>query len=165
MKLFGKILLGIVAFFMILGFIGSCMEDVDGVTGSTIPQKEVQPQTHNEVYVKKEVKPKTYTEVSISTLLDAADANAAKAKQDYNGKNLKIVGGVVRNIDSDSSYFTVEDPDHLIRLMHVTVEPRNDEAKKEFVNLVKKEPITVYCTVYNVGDIMGYRVKLDRFEQ
>ena len=148
MKLFGKILLGIVAFFVILGVIGSCMVDSEDSSSS-----------------RKASKPKTYTEVSISTLLNAAEANAAKAKQDYNGKNLKIVGGVVRSIDSDSTYFTVKDPNHIFRLMSVSVEPRNDEAKKEFVKLVKDEPITVYCTVYDVGNVMGYDVKLDKFEQ
>lgn len=108
---------------------------------------------------------KVYNEASISVLLDQAKTNAAKAKQDYNGKNLKITNGVVRNIDSNGKYFTVQDPTKPYELMGVSVNPANDEVKKAFVNLKKGSPVIVYGTVTEVGDIMGYTIKADKFEQ
>ncbi len=150
MKKICKIILMGLGVLFLLGIIGSCMGGGDGGS-STV--------------AKKDAKPKTYTEVSIDTLIDAAQANAAKAKQEYNGKDLKIVGGVVGNIDSDSSYFSVNDPTKQFELMYVRVKPRNAEQKKSFATLEKEKAITIYGTVSDVGDIMGFTVKLDKFEQ
>lgn len=108
---------------------------------------------------------KVYNDANISVLIDQAKANAAKAKQDYNGKNLKITNGVVRNIDSNGNYFTIEDPNQNFELMVVSAHPANDKVKKEFVNLKKGSPVVVYGTVTDVGDIMGYTLKVDKFEQ
>lgn len=49
--------------------------------------------------------------------------------------------------------------------MSVHVNPRNNEQKKDFVKLEKGKQIVVYGTVDEVGDIMGFTVKLDKFEQ
>lgn len=144
-----KAIQGIIGILVVLVLIAGCMGGKDSNSDSS----------------KKEAAPKTYTEVSATVLIDAAKANAAKAKQDYNGKNLKIVNGVVRNIDSDSKYFTVEDPTKDFEMMSIHVNPQNSEAKKQLVNLKKDQPIVVYGTVSDVGDIMGYTVKLDKFEQ
>ena len=146
MKKFTKWAIGIIA---LLFIIGSCMRGGDDSTNNT---------------VSKEQKPKQYIEVSIDTLLSETKANAAKAKQDYNNKDLKITGGTVRNIDSDSKYFTIEGSNQW-DLMSIHVTPRNEAQKKNFVNLKKDTPITVYGTVSDVGDIMGITIKLDNFEQ
>ena len=149
MKKVLKIIGGVIGFLVALAILGSCMGGGDSSSNSA----------------KKESKPKTYVEVSVGTLIDAAKANAAKAKQDYNGKDIKIVEGIVRNIDSDSKYFTVADPNNKFEMMSVHVKPRNNEQKKDFVKLEKGKQIVVYGTVDEVGDIMGFTVKLDKFEQ
>lgn len=144
-----KALKWIIGIVVVLALIGSCMGGGNNSSTSS----------------KKEDTPKTYTEISATTLIDAAKANAAKAKQDYNGKELKIVDGVVGNIDSDGKYFVVNDPTKGFEIMHISVQPTNSDQKKSFANLVKDKPITIYGTVSDVGDIMGIKIKLDKFEQ
>ena len=91
---------------------------------------------------------------------------AQQPKQNYKGKDVKITGGHVYNIDSDVHYITIDGSAAKYTMIHVRcdVNSSNKELKDSILKLKKEQPVTVYGTISDVGDIMGYTLKLDKIE-
>ena len=113
-----------------------------------------------------QAKQKVYNDADINVLLSEAKENAAAANQNYKGKDVKITGGHVYNIDSDVHYVTVDGSAAKYTMIHVRcdVNSSNKELKDSILKLKKEQPVTVYGTISEVGDIMGYTLKLDKIE-
>ena len=111
-------------------------------------------------------KQKVYNDADINVLLSEAKDNAAAANQNYKGKDVKITGGHVYNIDSDVHYVTVDGSAAKYTMIHVRcdVNSSNKELKDSILKLKKEQPVTAYGTISEVGDIMGYTLKLDKIE-
>ena len=110
--------------------------------------------------------PKTYAEADINILISAAKENAAAAGKNYKDKDVKIVGGIVNNIDSDLKYFTLDGTDKNFSMLHVScqIDKQNKELQDAVLNIKKGQPVIVYGHIKDVGDIMGYTLKLDKIE-
>ena len=109
---------------------------------------------------------KQYQEVSADQLISELESNAAKASKTYKGKDLKIIGGTVGVIDSDANYFSLRDSSSF-SLNNITcnAKGKNTEAiKAQIIEFNKNQPIVVYGRVSDVGEIMGYRVDIDKLE-
>ena len=98
--------------------------------------------------------------------LQAAKENAAAAGKNYKDKDVKIVGGIVNNIDSDLKYFTLDGTDKNFSMLHVScqIDKQNKELQDAVLNIKKGQPVIVYGHIKDVGDIMGYTLKLDKIE-
>ena len=72
----------------------------------------------------------------------------------------------VYNIDSDVHYITIDGSAAKYTMIHVRcdVNSSNKELKDSILKLKKEQPVTVYGTISDVGDIMGYTLKLDKIE-
>ena len=110
--------------------------------------------------------PKTYAEADINILIYEAKENAAAAGKNYKDKDVKIVGGIVNNIDSDLKYFTLDGTDKNFSMLHVScqIDKQNKELQDAVLNIKKGQPVIVYGHIKDVGDIMGYTLKLDKIE-
>ena len=110
--------------------------------------------------------PKTYAEADINILISEAKENAAAAGKNYKDKDVKIVGGIVNNIDSDLKYFTLDGTDKNFSMLHVScqIDKQNKELQDAVLNIKKGQPVIVYGHIKDVGDIMGYTLKLDKIE-
>lgn len=99
-------------------------------------------------------------------LLSEAKDNAASANQNYKGKAVKIIGGHIGNIDSDVKYITIDGTAAKYTMIHIRcdVDAKNKELKDAILALKKGQNVTVYGTIKEVGDIMGYSLKLDKVE-
>ena len=107
---------------------------------------------------------KNYTEVDVAAMMSDLENNAAAAQKKYKGKDVKV-SGKLGTIDSDGDYISITPDDQFaIRGVHCTVN-KNDKAQEDFVmNLQKDQWITVYGTITDVGELMAYTLKVDKFE-
>ena len=108
---------------------------------------------------------KEYTAVDVGTMKADLDNNAASAQKKYKGKNLKITGRLGA-IDSDGDYISVLDANdaYAVTGVHCSIN-KKDKAQEDYVlNLKKDQPVTAYGTITDVGELMGYSMKVDKFE-
>ena len=109
---------------------------------------------------------KTYTDADINAMLNEAENNGAAANKHYKGKNVRVIGGHVQNIDSDLRYISVDGTAAPFTLIHVTcnIDNKNKDLQDAVVQLRKGQNVVVYGTITDVGDIMGYTMDLDKIE-
>lgn len=105
-----------------------------------------------------------YKEADATAMLNELEANAMRADKKYKGKYVMITNAKVMNIESDGDYFSVSSPNDDLGLTSITVYPRNKEQKSMLENLNNGQYVTVYGKVTKAGEIMGYRVDLDKVE-
>lgn len=103
-----------------------------------------------------------YMEVDIHSLMNDLEGNAAAAQKKYKGKNLKIVNGIVRTIDSDGDYFSIGKDQYSITGVHCSLE--SQKLKDDLLNIRKGSTVIVYGKVSDVGEILGYRLNTAKFE-
>ena len=113
-----------------------------------------------------EINSHSYAEIHIATLMNDLKANAARANKTYNGKYFKIVGGIVKNIESEGYYISLYTPtaDFDINLHHIKCYPQTDLAKEQIFRLNMNQRVTVYGKITDVGEIMGYEFELLKIE-
>ena len=142
-----KILTGLFVLISCMAVLGGC--------GDSSDKKSNEAATH-----------KTYAEADINILISEAKENAAAAGKNYKDKDVKIVGGIVNNIDSDLKYFTLDGTDKNFSMLHVScqIDKQNKELQDAVLNIKKGQPVIVYGHIKDVGDIMGYTLKLDKIE-
>lgn len=104
-----------------------------------------------------------YAEADITILLNDVKENAARANKNYNGKNVKIVGGVVSNIESNGRYISIDNGARFSAL-HVQCYPNDDKVKNAMLDLNKGQQVVVYGQISDVGEIVGYSLKMDKIE-
>ena len=111
----------------------------------------------------KQEKTVDYAEADIDVLINEVKNNAAKANKNYKGKNVKIIGGRVSNIESEGRYIVIEGADQF-SLLHVQCYPQNKDVKAAMIELNKDQTVTVYGKIKDVGEIMGYSLDLVKIE-
>ena len=154
--------LGVIGIAVVIGLIGSC------AGGGTKDQSKATTTTSSSSSSSgaAQAKQKVYADADINVLIKEAKENAASANQNYKKKDVKIIGGKILNIDSDLKYITVEGTDPNYTMLHVRCDINidNKDLKDSILKLKKGENVTVYGTITDVGDLMGYSLKLDKIE-
>lgn len=154
--------LGVIGIAVVIGLIGSC------AGGGTKDQSKATTTTSSSSSSSgaAQAKQKVYADADINVLIKEAKENAASANQNYKKKDVKIIGGKILNIDSDLKYITVEGTDPNYTMLHVCCDIKSDnkDLKDSILKLKKGENVTVYGTITDVGDLMGYSLKLDKIE-
>lgn len=154
--------LGVIGIAVVIGLIGSC------AGGGTKDQSKATTTTSSSSssFGAAQAKQKVYADADINVLIKEAKENAASANQNYKKKDVKIIGGKILNIDSDLKYITVEGTDPNYTMLHVRCDIKSDnkDLKDSILKLKKGENVTVYGTITDVGDLMGYSLKLDKIE-
>ena len=74
--------------------------------------------------------------------------------------------GKLNNIDSDVKYITLDGTDTNYSMIHVSckIDSKNDALKESVLKLKKGQMVTIYGTIRECGDIMGYDLQLDKVE-
>lgn len=105
---------------------------------------------------------KSYSSVDISEMMNDLNSNAAAAQRKYKGQNLAVTGQV-QVIDSDGDYISITESEWDIIGVQCFINKR-DKAQKDFIYSVSKgQVITVYGKITDVGEVLGYSLKVDRF--
>ncbi len=156
---FKKALLGLVGIVVVASLVGAC-------GGGGKDKSDNANKGNSTTTTQQQEKQKEYAEADINVLLSEAKDNAASANQNYKGKAVKIIGGHIGNIDSDVKYITIDGTAAKYTMIHIRcdVDAKNKELKDAVLALKKGQNVTVYGTIKEVGDIMGYSLKLDKVE-
>ncbi len=156
-RVFGGLLTLILIIFVTVGCGGSGTKNTASSSKSTTESNSSAPQPPQT---------KTYTDADINAMLTEAEGNGAAANKHYKGKNLKILGGHIQNIDSDLSYISIDGNADSFSLIHVNcrIDSNNQELQDAVIQLKKGQNVVVYGTITDVGDIMGYTMELDKIE-
>ena len=69
-------------------------------------------------------------------------------------------------IDLKIKYLTLDGTDKNFSMLHVScqIDKQNKELQDAVLNIKKGQPVIVYGHIKDVGDIMGYTLKLDKIE-
>ena len=132
-----------------------------GLTG-TSKNHTTTPSTTQQVVEKAPSPQKTYRPMDVATMINDLNGNAAAAQKKYKGQNLAVQGRVTV-IDSDGDYIVLTGSEWDIIGVQCFLNKR-DKTQEDFLLKVRKgQIITVYGTISDVGEVLGYHLKIDRF--
>ena len=156
---FKKALLGLVGIVVVVSLIGAC-------GGGGKDKSDNANKGNSTTTTQQQEKQKEYAEADINVLLSVGKDNAAAENQNYKGKAVMIIGGHIGNIDWDVKYITIDGTAAKYTMIHIhcDVDAKNKELKDAILALKKGQNVTVYGTIKEVGDIMGYSLNLDKVE-
>lgn len=122
--------------------------------------------TRQEKPIKQETKTeKNYTEVDLNTLMTELKENALNASEKYKGKDVKIVHGVLKNIDSDGDYISLNGDQNKLNIVHnMMVMTKSKEVKDQVRQLKVGQSLIIYGHIDDVGEVIGYKVHADKIE-
>ena len=101
-----------------------------------------------------------YKDVKVDEMTEALNNNAAAASDTYKG-NYYAVTGRLRTIDSDGKYISLTDVDDELSVIGVSCYLQNDEQREIVKKLSKDQTVTVKGKITDVGEILGYSLKID----
>ena len=145
--------LGFIGLVVLVAIFGSGSGDNISPTSSTSTKTTQQQQA-----------PKNYTEVDVAVMMSDLENNAMAAQKKYKGKDVKVTGKL-GTIDSDGDYISIQPDDQFaVRGVHCTIN-KKDKAQEDYVmNLKKDQWVTAYGTITDVGELLAYTMKVDKFE-
>lgn len=154
-----KTALIVVVVLVILGAIGSTMDDSDDKAKDATDKKEATTPTKEEE-TPKEPEEITYTTVDVATLMDALDANAMNASDTYKDQYLEITGKL-NVIDSSGKYISLTPADDEYAILGVQCYIKNEEQKSAVSGMTVGDIVTLRGKCKDVGEIMGYALDID----
>ena len=158
--------LGVIGLLVLFMIIGALAGGGDKSSKDTASSTKVEQSAETKQESKKEAKQqKEYTPIDVGVLMSDLENNAAAAQKKYKGKSFKITGKL-GNIDSDGDYISIQDPNDkfAVRGVHCTIN-KKDKAQEDYVlNLKKDQMVVAYGTITDVGELMAYSMKVDKFE-
>lgn len=106
--------------------------------------------------------PVSYTSYNVTELFDALESNALKAERTFQDQYVELEG-YLSVIDSDGAYIAVgaaeDDWDYVLDTVHCTI--TSDEQLDRVMELNKGDPIVVRGQITDIGEILGYTLKID----
>lgn len=109
---------------------------------------------------------KEYLSVTVKQLCTELSENAMRAERDWNGKNVQITG-YLSNIDSSGAYFSITETNDSLAWVDGMVRcsmRKNEDVKNTIIDKNTGDLITVYGTISQVGEIIGYSLNTDYVE-
>lgn len=147
---------------LVLGAIGSMSESDD-----TADKSNLQTTTKESVATETTAEPTTVEvkepmEVTVDELMDALNNNALKATNTYKDQYVKLTGKL-NTIDAQGDYFSLTRTDGQFEFIGVMcyIEESHLDQVMEFE---KDQTITVIGTISDVGEVLGYSLKVESIE-
>lgn len=106
---------------------------------------------------------KEYSVATADELLEELSDNAAAAKDEYVNEDLAITGKIV-TIDNNTDYIAIGPVNDDFALDSIICYTTTDEQRDQIKQLKNGQTVTVYGTVEDVGEVLGYSVYMDGFE-
>ena len=151
----------IVAVFIAIGIIGN-MGSGDDTDGKEVAPISSWTSTESEPVVEPELEVKEPLIMTVDKLNDALDENALKASNNYKGEYVEVTG-ILSVIDSDGKYFALGRLDGKFTLQNLTCNI-SKEHLDDVMDFEMKQEVTVIGTITDVGEIMGYRLKVEKIK-
>lgn len=141
----------VLAVLVILGVLGAA-EGQEKDTGNSQTA-----QTAPEEAVQEEI---TYAAVDVSQLMETLNKNALAAAEEYKGQYLEVTGRLAV-IDSSGAYITLLPEDDHFAFVGVQCYLQNQDQKDAVMKLAVGDTVTVQGKVTDVGEVLGYSLKVD----
>ena len=106
----------------------------------------------------------TYADADIAVLMNDLEKNAAAASKNYKGKDVKVINGIVSNIDADGKYFNIQPAGKEFSLLSMQCFIKDSKLKDQVTKLEKGSPVVVYGHIKDVGEILGYSLDTQKIE-
>ena len=106
----------------------------------------------------------TYADADLSVLMNELKDNAAAASKNYKEKDVKVINGVVSNIDADGNYFNIQPEGTQFDLKSMRCDIKDKAIKDEITKLKKGGKVVVYGHVTDVGEVIGYSLDTKKIE-
>lgn len=149
-----KLLIGLVTAVVTLGIVLGTLIATKG--HPTRQEKPIKQETKTE---------KNYTEVDLNTLMTELKENALNAAEKYKGKDVKIVHGVLKNIDSAGDYISLNGDRNKLNIVHnMMVMTKSKEVKDQVRQLKVGQSLIIYGHIDDVSEVIGYKVNADKIE-
>ena len=139
------ILLVVLIVLSIIGGLGGADTDTPADTPAKVEEKEPEIE---------------YTEYTVNKLISDLEKNAAKAQDKYEGKYVELTGEL-SVIDSDGKYIALHSDDIIFTLANVQCYIKGDEQLDKVKEMEIGDTVTVKGKITDVGEIMGYELKVD----
>lgn len=108
--------------------------------------------------------PKQYAAVDANTMMNDLARNAAAAQKKYKGQ-LICVTGRIGVIDSNGDYILIQSDDPYAINGIICNLNDSDKAQTDFLMRVQTgQYVRAYGEINDVGEVMGYSLKVDKFE-
>lgn len=104
-----------------------------------------------------------YIIIDIDEMNSSLKTNAARASKNYKGVDVKFTGWIA-NIDSDGDYISVRGQDRYAILNNFHCRLKDKKHKEIVINKNQGNKVTIKGKITDVGEIMGYRVKVDEIQ-
>lgn len=103
--------------------------------------------------------PKEYTKVTVNEMVKDLEENALKAEDKYKDHYWEITGKLVV-IDSAGKYISLG-PDDVWNFTDVQCRIKNDEQKKQVLEMTSGETVVLRGKITLVGEVLGYSLDID----
>lgn len=107
--------------------------------------------------------PVEYTTVSVSQMMEDLKGNAMKAQNTYKNQYLEI-SGKLSTIDADGKYISLTPSDDPFAFIGVHCTLTNDTQKDQVMNMKEDDVVTLRGKCTDVGEVMGYTLKIDSID-
>ena len=101
-----------------------------------------------------------FIEISAVALMNELESNAARTKNNFDNRYVKITNGTVTNIESDGDYVTLNG----YSLANIQCFPKYQSTREQIFALNNGQHITVYGKITHVGEIAGFSLELLKIE-
>lgn len=158
--LFKKIIIAIVALIVIGGVASAMGGDEKAATTTSAPASSTANTSTTTTTTTTTQQPKAAPMVvTADKLVEDLKSNALNASETYKSKYVEVTGQL-SNIDSGGKYFSIEPMDGSFNLTNVMCNI-TQEQKATVAKFTSKQKVTVIGTITDVGEVMGYTIKVE----
>lgn len=104
-----------------------------------------------------------YIIIDIDDLNAQLKTNAARASNNYKNVDIKFTGWI-SSIDSDGDYISVRGQDRYAFLTSFHCRLKDKKQREVVINKNKGSKVTIKGKITDVGEVLGYRVKVDEIQ-
>ena len=152
-------MLGIITLFTIV-MTGCAEQEVSKDNASPEVEKKMDEDKEPKKEVKEEPQPKADPlVVSVDKLVEDLDNNALNASNTYKGKYVEVTGQLA-TIDSGGKYFSLNPMNDSFTMTNVKCDITQEQVGT-VSKFTQKQKVIVTGTITDVGEIMGYSLKVE----
>lgn len=104
-----------------------------------------------------------YIIIDIDDLNAQLKRNAARASKNFKNVDVKFTG-LIANIDSDGDYISVKGQERFAIFSSFHCSLKDKKQKEVVMNKNKGSKVTIKGKITDVGEVLGYRVKVDEIQ-
>lgn len=104
-----------------------------------------------------------YIIIDIDDLNAQLKRNAARASKNYKNVDIKFTGWIA-NIDSDGDYISVRGQDRYAILTNFHCRLKDKKQREVVINKNEGSKVTIKGKITDVGEVLGYRVKVEEIQ-